>query len=156
MGSSELSIEQELLRDAVTAEIKVTKTNANPTPGDDWHVVIEARVGDEEETDVEWAAFGLIFALGLLSFADARPRGMSENDYREDDEWSIADMLRHLRFEQGELHFHADYVRGRMLKTTVVMRGDGTLRVETVNREQVATRWISTLQGKKTLSVMEK
>lgn len=27
-------------------------------------------------------------------------------------------MLRDLKFERGELHFHADYVRGRMMKTT--------------------------------------
>jgi hypothetical protein len=64
-------------------------------------------------------------------------------------------MVRHLRFEHGELHFYADYVRGRKLKTTVIVRRDGTFRLETANRGQSATRWIAKLQGKKLLTVVE-
>jgi hypothetical protein len=68
---------------------------------------------------IESCAWGLIFALGVLSFADARPRGISGIDFAEKDDWCVGDMLRHLRFERGRLHFHADYVRGRMMKTTI-------------------------------------
>ncbi len=109
----------------------------------------------DEEDYVEWSAFGLIYALGVLSFANARPRGVSGMDFEEKDDWLVGDMLKHLRFERGELHFYADYIRGRMLKTTVVVRADGTFRLETVNRGQAATRWISKLQGKKLLSVVD-
>jgi hypothetical protein len=60
-------------------------------------------------------------------------------------------MLRHLRFERGELHFYADYVRGRCMKTTVIVRSDGTFMLDAVNRGEAATRWIAKLQGKKLL-----
>ena len=95
---------------------------------------------------------GLLYALGLLSFADARPRGASEMDFDANDHWTSGDMLRHFRFERGELHFDADYVRGRCMKTDVVVRRDGTFRIETTNRGEAATRWIARLQGKKVLA----
>ena len=37
--------------------------------------------------DVEDATLALIFALAVLSFHDARPRGSSHIDYVEKDEW---------------------------------------------------------------------
>lgn len=39
--------------------------------------------------------------------------------FEEKDNWAVGDMLRRLRFERGELHFYADYVRGRCMKTTI-------------------------------------
>jgi DNA polymerase len=157
MTEDQIPIEYELLHTATLADITVLKTEIEPTTDDDSWVRIEAKVGNEEEdeNDVEWSAFGLIYALGVLSFTDARPRGVSEIDFEKKDDWYVGDMLRHLRFERGELHFYADYVRGRMLKTTVLVRPDGTFRLETVNRGEAATRWISKLQGKKLLSVVE-
>lgn len=67
----------------------------------------------------------------------------------------MGDMLRGLRFERGELHFHADYVRGRCIKTTVIVRADGTFLLESVNRGEAATRWIAKLQGKKHLRAVD-
>lgn len=152
---SKETIEQEWLRTAAVADITVLKSEAQPTPaGDDWHMVIDGRIGTEDEDDVEWAAFGLIFALGVLSFHDARPRGVSEKDFSDNDDWFSKDMLRNIRFVRGELHFYADYVRGRMLKTTVIVRRDGTFHLQTINRGQAATRWIATLQGKKPLTIV--
>jgi hypothetical protein len=58
-------------------------------------------------------------------------------------------------FDHGRLHFYADYVRGRCLKTTVDIDKDGKIVVETVNRGEAATRWISKLQGKKVLSLVD-
>jgi hypothetical protein len=148
------SIEEEWLTSAAVADIVVIKTAAEPAPsGDDWNVVIDGRIGAEDEDDVEWAAFGVIYALSMLSFHDARPRGMSEKEFLEDDEWLAADMLRCLQFQRGELHLHADYVRGRMMKTFVTVRRDGTFQLETANRGQAATRWIAMLQGKKGLTI---
>ncbi len=157
MTDQDEPIEYELLHQATLAEIAVTETRIEPTTADDKHVCLEGRLGLEEDEDgepmddVEHYAFGFIYALGMLSFADARPRGVSGIDFEETDQWTAGDMLRRLRFEQGELHCYADYVRGRCMKTTVVVRADGTFRLETVNRGEAATRWIAKLQGKKVL-----
>lgn len=152
---NELPIEYDLIRDATLAEIVVAGTRVTPTSADDRHVRIEGRLGLEDDgdgeraDDVEHYAFGFIYALGALSFNDARPRGVSDMHFEEKDEWTAGDMLRRLSFERGELHFYADYVRGRCMKTTVIVRGDGTFVLDTVNRGEAATRWISRLQGKK-------
>jgi len=47
---------------------------------------------------VEWGALGSLFVIGALSFHDARPRGASEIDYREDDEFQVGDFLVGLQF----------------------------------------------------------
>ncbi|MBK6463384.1 MAG: hypothetical protein IPF92_20605 [Myxococcales bacterium] len=157
MNDQDEPIEYELLRQAALAEIVVDDTQINPTTADDRHVRIEGRLGLEEDedgepdSDVEHYAFGFIYALGVLSFADARPRGNSGMDFEEKDDWAVSDMLRRLRFEGGELRFYADYVRGRCLKTTVIVRADGTFMLDTVNRGETATRWIAKLQGQKLL-----
>ncbi len=162
MNDDDPPIEYELIRDATLAELVVTETSITSTVGDDdKHVRIEGRFGpveDDDErdagADVEHYSFGFIYAVGILSFGDARPRGVSGIEFREKDDWTVADMLRRLRFEQGELRFYADYVRGRCLKTTIVVRKDGSFLVDTVNRGEAATRWIAKLQGTKTLSVV--
>lgn len=75
--------------------------------------------GDDQDCDpedvVEHAAFGFIFALAVLSFADARPREASIIDYVENDEFKPSDLLQCLTFKGGELHFYADYARGRRM-----------------------------------------
>lgn len=150
-------IEYELLYDATLAEIVVSETEVNPSGADDKHVRIEGRLGLGEDedgdpvNDAEHYAFGFIYALGVLSFADARPRGVSGMHFEEKDDWSVGDMLRHLRFERGELRFYADYVRGRCMKTKVIVRGNGSFLLDTVNRGEAATRWVAKLQGKKML-----
>lgn len=154
MTTAEEPIEYDLLRSAMCVEIKVAMTEKQPTTADDWHVKIEGRIGDEDDEDVEFAGMGLIYVLGLLSFADARPRGYSEADFISTDEWTAADMLRNFRFERGELAFYADYVRGRCVKTEVRVRKDGTFTLTTTNRGEAATRWIDRLQGKKLLEVV--
>jgi hypothetical protein len=50
-------------------------------------------------------SFALIYGLGVLSFADARPRGVSGIEFQEEDGWCVADMLRLVTYEHGELHF---------------------------------------------------
>lgn len=39
--------------------------------------------------DVDDGALALIFAVAVLSFHDARPRGTSDIDYIERDEWTL-------------------------------------------------------------------
>lgn len=156
--SDELPIEYELLKDVVALNLKVLDTKIEHFM-DNTHVKIVMQDVDEEEDEnsnaIESCAWGLIYALGVLSFADARPRGVSDMHYVEKDEWHVGDMLRHLRFERGRLHFYADYVRGRMLKTTIDIDRDGKITLDTVNRGEAATRWVSKLQGKKVIGLVE-
>jgi hypothetical protein len=112
---------------------------------------IEGRLGDDEESHVEWAALGFIYALGVLSFAAARPRGVSGIDFEEHDQWTAADLLRHLRYEGGRLVCETDYVRGRMMKTDVTVSRDGRFVLTTTNRGEGASRWVAQIQGKKVL-----
>jgi hypothetical protein len=56
--------------------------------------VSEEGEDDQDEDDVaediaEWGAFGFMFVLGVLSFAEARPRNMSPVDYHEKDEFTV-------------------------------------------------------------------
>jgi hypothetical protein len=157
MAETEIKIEYELIATAVALELHVASVKKEPTTADDWHLRIEGQLSkdaEEAEDHVEWGAIPLIYVLGVFSFADARPRGYSEIHYSKDDDWTAADMLRHLQFERGALHFYADYVRGRMLKTTVEVRKDGTFTLETINRGEAATRWLGKLEGKKTLRLV--
>jgi hypothetical protein len=115
-----------------------------------------AEEGEDDQDDVaedtaEWGAFGFMFVLGVLSFAEARPRNMSSVDYHEKDEFTVADFIEGLRFVRGELHFDADYIRGRRIKTHVVVRANGTVKLETIGRGKAALRWLDRMQGKKLL-----
>lgn len=146
---------EKFFKDALIVDYKILNTQIQPTTDEDAHVVIDARLGEEDDTDVEWAAFGVIFVLSGMSFTDARPRGNSDMHYDTLDDWHIEDMLENLSFENGELRFYADYVKGRMMKTSIIIRKDGTLRLETFNRGETATRWIPRLQGKKPLQIVK-
>jgi len=107
---------------------------------------------DDEDTDpgeiVEWAAFGFLFTLAVLSFHDARPRGISEIDYRPHDEFTVADFVDCLSYKHGELRLQTDYIRGRSMKTEVTIRQDGSVTLTTWGRGQSALRWLDQLQGK--------
>jgi hypothetical protein len=109
---------------------------------------------DVAEDTVEWGAFGFMFVLGMLSFAEARPRNMSSVDYHEKDEFTVADFIEGLRFVRGELHFDADYIRGRRIKTRNAVRANGTVRLETTGRGNAVLRWLERLQGKKLLQLV--
>ena len=146
------SIEVELIRSAVCVDIKVSTTEKQPTTADDWWVRINGRLGEEEDDDVEFAAMGFIYSVSALSLSDARPRGVSDMHFIATDEWTMADALRRIRFVRGELHFSADYVRGRCMKTDLEVRSDGTFTLTTTNRGEAATRWVGRLQGKKPLA----
>ena len=78
--------------------------------------------------------FDSIFALAVLSFADARPRGLSDQDLVDGDEFTVSDLFECLRFVSGELRFSSDYLRGRCMKTDITVRKDGMLTLSTRNR----------------------
>ena len=66
----------------------------------------------------------------------------------------LADAVQRLRFERGHLVFDADYVRGRMMKTTVTVEPQGKLVIETRNRHEMALRWLDALRGRKHLRLI--
>ena len=148
------AIEYELVRDGTLfEEIEILDTKIVPTTGDeDWAVTIEFKV---EAELLESCAFGLIYVLGLLSFHDGRPRGASGKWFEDEDQFTAADMLRHLEFARGRLSMDIDYLRGRCLKTSVDVSSDGHVQLKTVNRGQAATRWVDRLRGKKFLREVE-
>ncbi len=135
---------QDLLRQAASTDFEIVEvTESDFAPGGSMHIVLRI-----DEDDVETSALGIIFAIGVLSFHDARPAGASEMDFERQDEWTVGDMVQHLSFERGRLHFYADYVRGRLVKTTVDLRSDGEVTIQTVNRGGSARRWLDFLRGK--------
>lgn len=112
--------------------------------------------GEAEACDVaSWGALGFMFVLATLSFVDARPRGASAPEFQEQDDLQVYDFLERVRFEQGELHFYGDYIRGRRVKTGITVRSDGSVRLETFGRGKAAARWLARLQGKKPLEAIQ-
>jgi hypothetical protein len=117
--------------------------------------------GDEEQDEdeaaedtAEWGAFGFMFVLGVLSFAEAKSRNASVIDYQEKDEFRLADFIERLRFVRGELQLDADYIRGRRIKTRIVVRSNGTVTLETIGRGKAALRWLERLKGKKLMELV--
>jgi hypothetical protein len=148
-----------LVETGTLAKFEVTSTHVEPSPdGETLCVRIEMQLGeageDDGEDEVEWAAFGFMFALALLSFNDARPRGYSEQEYVERDELTVADFLAALRFIRGELHVDLDYVRGRCVKTSLRVQRDGKVTLETRARGDSALHWVERLKGKKSLELV--
>ncbi len=145
-------VEHSLLKDATLLDFEVLETNIQPTVGnDDFHVVITLKTEDDL---LDKCAVGFMFTLAMLSFHDARPRGVSGQWFEDDDQLSIGDLLKDFQYRAGVLHYYGDYLRGRCLKTSIEVHPNGKLKLETVNRGQAATRWIERLQGKKLLKAV--
>lgn len=138
--------------DVIDSKITATpdKTNVSVTI----ELVFKADEESEPEEVVEWGSFGFIFALAVLSFADARPRGFSDQEYNEHDEFNIADFHQCLTFNKTGLHFSADYIRGRCLKTDITVRPNGTVQISTRNRGRISLRWLDRLKGKKLMQLL--
>ncbi len=87
---------------------------------------------DQEPSDVvEWAAHGFLFCLAVLS-----------------------EFMEGLSFGRNGLRFYADYIRGRLLKTDITVRSDGTVTLTTWGRGEAALRWLDRLKGKKLMEVV--
>lgn len=145
----------QLLETGTAVEFHVTKTQIHEGPdAAEFSIDIDLEFPpdpDTEETDLEWGAFGFLFILGTLSFADARPREASHIDYVEDDEFDVGDFIGCLQWEGGALKFEADYLRGRRMKTHVILRPDGSGRLTTTGRGKAPILWLERLKGKKLL-----
>ncbi len=121
-----MSVEHDLLEAVVALDLQLVDTKIDSLDGEIVHLKIVLQDDPEVLSSCAWS---LIYAIGALSFHDARPRGFSDRDFVENDEWTAADMLAGLCYENGRLHFHADYVRGRSVKTTVTIDREGKIVV---------------------------
>ena len=159
MPTSDRLAGYKLIHTATLVEFEVVETKVQPSPdGESSHVQVEIQFGGPEDGEgdeqVEWGALGFIFALASLSFEDARPRGNSEPAFVAKDEFTVADLLDGLRFVRGELHFDADYLRGRCVKTAIVARSDGRVTLETRGRGDGAVRWVERMRGRKKMELV--
>lgn len=89
-----------------------------------------------------------------VTFHDARPRGASSMHHEDNDEFSVADLIENIRYEQGELHFTSDYVRGRCMKIDVTVCPSGLVTLTTRTRGESAFHWVDRLKGKKVLQLI--
>ena len=121
------------------------------------HVELSMEADDDGDPAdaAAWGAFGFTFVLAVLSFNDARARGASLQDYEEKDQFRVSDLFEGIRYENGELHDYGDYIRGRRMKTGIVVRANGTVRLETLGRGKAALGWLARLQGKKLMEVLD-
>ncbi len=160
MGETTQQAEQSLLETGTLVLFRVVDTHTELSP-DKENVFVRADLvfeDGEEDTDpgeiVEWAAFGFLFTLAVLSFHDARHRSISELDYQPNDAFTVADFFGCLSFKHGELNLQTDYIRGRSMKTDVTIRADGTVTLTTWGRGQSLLRWLDQLQGKKRIALI--
>jgi hypothetical protein len=149
--SRDLKAGHRLLEQVVGLPITVVATNVTEFS----ESVAEEITLQIDEEDVGVSALGLLFAVGVLSFKDAAPRGYQYGDFEEDDFFDVGDFLDHLRFLNGCLELRTDYLRGRMMKTDVSVHADGRVTIVTRNRGESATRWVMRLQGKRVLRMVE-
>lgn len=159
MADSDRAAGFKLIETGTLVEFETINTKVEPSPdGETSFVHVELQLGGPDGGDGEdqarWGAFGIIFTLAVLSFNDARPRGNSEADFVENDDFTVADLFDGLEFVRGELRFEADYVRGRCMKTDIVVRSDGLVTLQTRSRGESALRWVDRLKGKKTLEAV--
>src|SRR6185437_13301098 len=80
---------------------------------------------------------------------------LPSSNIRKKDDYKLADFMERLRFIRGELHYDADYIRGRRVKTRIAVRSNDTVTLETVGRGKSAMRWLERMQGKKLLQLVD-
>ena len=152
--------EQRLFETGTLVQFRILDTHTEVAPdGENLFVRVDLMLEDDEhdvepEEIVEWGAFGFLYALAVLSFHDARPRGMSELDFEAEDVLTVADFMDALSFSHNGLSVQTDYLRGRSMKTEVTIRPDGTVRLTTWGRGKSALHWLNRLQGKKRVQVV--
>ncbi len=161
MSDNDRMVGHHLLETGVVVPFRLLEHEILPAPdqaefGVRLKLKFEADDEDEDPEDiVEWGAFGFMFVLVVLSFADARPREASALDYRETDELTVSDFLACLSFRRGALAFRADYIRGRRMKTEIVVGSDGSVTLTTIGRGKAPFHWLDRIQGKKAMRVID-
>ncbi|MDD5170730.1 MAG: hypothetical protein PHN75_18080 [Syntrophales bacterium] len=128
----------------LSSEFQETKSHEGET-GSCHEIVFQI---EEEYADPDILAIGILFSLSLMSFASAAPLSYSEDEFISDEEWGLGYFIQGLDFASGKLHFLADCVSGRLMKTEIIYEPGGKVILKAVNRGNAADRWMMLLQGK--------
>ena len=134
-----------LLNETIGITIGIISNDFEEFAGNTNHKIVFQII--EDEPDI--FAFGILFALSLMSFTFAAPRGYSETQFIPDEEWNLDYFVQGLEFRNKKLHFTSDYVSGRLMKTDIIFETGGKVTLMTRNRGKGAERWLIHLQGKK-------
>jgi hypothetical protein len=134
-----------LLNETIGVSIEIISNDFEEFAGNTHHKIVFQII--EDEPDV--FAFGVLFALSLMSFTFAAPRGYSETQFIPDEEWNLDYFVQGLEFRNKKLYFTSDYVSGRLMKTDIIFESGGKVTLMTRNRGKGAERWLIHLQGKK-------
>ena len=135
----------------ISNDFQEMPAGSNLSPNTYQEIVFQIK---EEEPDL--SAIGVLYALSLMSFSYAAPRGYSAEYFIPDEQWNFGYFVRGLEFRNKLLCFSADYVSGRMMKTDILFESGGRVKLSTRNRGRGAERWLTHLQGKKHIHVVEK
>jgi hypothetical protein len=159
MTTNDLASIQELLETGTLVQFDVVHTSVMEGP-DPAIFTVEIELSfppdqDTDETDLEWGAFGFLFLIAALAFADARPRATSAIEYDPSDAFGIGDFVRCLQWQSGDLRLSADYLKGCCMKTDVVLRQNGSGKLTTTGRGKSAVLWLDRLKGKKRLQLVD-
>ena len=148
----------QLLENTIGIELEILSNDFQEMPGGQGvtpntfqEIVFQIK---EEEPDL--SAIGVLYALSLMSFSYAAPRGYSAEYFVPDEQWSLGYFVQGLEFREKLLCFSADYISGRMLKTDIHFESGGRVKLSTRNRGRGAERWLTHLQGKKHINAVQR
>ena len=133
------------LNETIGISIEIISNDFEEFADNTYHKIVFQII--EDEPDI--FAFGVLFALSLMSFTFAAPRGYSETQFIPDEEWNLDYFVQGLEFRNKRLYFTSDYVSGRLMKTDVIFESGGRVTLMTRNRGKGAERWLIHLQGMK-------
>ena len=119
-----------LLNETVGISIEIISNDFEEFAGSTHHIIVFQI--NEDEPDL--FSFGVLFALSLMSFTYAAPRGYSETLFIPDEEWNLDYFVQGLEFKNKKLYFTSDYVSGRLMKTDIIFESGGRVTLLTRNR----------------------
>ena len=150
------SIGNRLLAETIGIPIEIISNDYEEIPAvEDTVSTYQEIVFQIKEDDPDDWAIGVLFALSLMSFSFAAPRGASEMHFIPDEDWTLEYFLEGLRYRWRKICFTSDYVSGRLMKTDIDFESGGKVKIVTRNRGRGAERWLTHLQGKKHINAVK-
>jgi hypothetical protein len=134
-----------LLKETIGISIEIISNDFEEYADNTHHKIVFQIIEDEPDL----FAFGVLFALSLMSFTFAAPRGYSATQFIPDEDWNLDYFVQGLEYRNTRLYFTSDYVSGRLMKTDIIFESGGRVTLMTRNRGKGAERWPIHLQGKK-------
>lgn len=149
-NKNNLSLEDEWLMSTYGIGVNIIEQNKIPDLTQE-ELFVEITGQLKEPEDIEWAGLRLLFTLACLSFAHAKPKGFSVNDYKENDVFLMSDFISGVKFNNGSLTWHGDYIKGRKIKTDLLVDSGGFFKIATYARGSGPQFWINFLNGQQRL-----